>query len=617
MGAEPAVFAGGIQRSGPLQSGLGQLEWLSYQSGGHGALPNLVWDVAVPEGLPDDAVEHAVSTLLRRHDVLRTSFDADDDGRPRQNVHEDVHVTFVRLEDEDSRRAFADRPFDIATRPPIRFGRAPSGDLVVGICHIAVDGTAAWMLVRELDELLTALHQGRPADLADDVPRPIDQALYERGTGRRRAEAALQHWGSALRDVPVSVLPVGRGRPGADVVRADLDSLAASLALTRLHATLKATPASIFTAAAYWALAIQFGRDRLALGLTWSFRELPTTRLLVAAVFRDMPLMVDLGDCTSFTEVLRRLQRSVLVAGRHMGFDVLEFHECVARLEAERGAFLPGPEAISVTFHDVALEQVEPDVDLRDLLPRSRTTVYRTAESWDVCNLYVGASTVDGRLLIEARLDGSVMQERDSAQLATSIEAILVHAAAHGDLTRAQADALTAGPPRPRTRSARIGEVDVDLDLLTERLLGHPAVERADVRAEHGRLTADVTANLEPWQLRDLLLSADSGRTAVMSPDRFVVRRPDGRVVTGSGVDRPVLAPEGPAETALRDAVAQANGLAAPTMAGTYLGVGGRLHLAPRVLSLLRDGGWAGLTVADLRRPTSLVTLSGRLRQDG
>ena len=61
-------------------------------------------------------------------------------------------------------------------------------------------------------------------------------------------------------------------------------------------------------------------------------------------------------------------------------------------------------------------------------------------------------------------------------------------------------------------------------------------------------------------------------------------------------------------------AVAEANGLVGLTMAGTYLTVGGRLHHGPRVLSLLWDNGFDGISVADLRRPTSLVALAGRLR---
>jgi hypothetical protein len=613
---EALRLSGGVRRTGPLQSGLGQLEWLSYQSGGHGVLPNLSWVVAVPDGLPDDEVREVVRSLVLRHEVLRTTFDADADGRPRQSVHEDVLIAALpRIEDEQSRRLFVETPFDVASESPIRFGRTSTGDLIFVVSHIAADGTGAWILVDDLTESLAARAQRRDARLGVDVPQPIDRARHEREGGRLRAESALRYWNTALLDFPVTALPVSHGKPGADVVRAELVSPAATLALAALHRRLGASPASIFTAAAYTALAIQFARDRLGLSLTWSFRELPDTNAMVAAIFRDMPLIVDLDGRPSFSEVLGRLRKAVLLAGRQMSFDVLEFHECAGRIEAERGGFLPGPESISCTVDGIEWESADLAGDPRAALADSRLSVRRTNDVTDVCNLYIGAEPVEGRLRIETRVDASVGGEQESARLAALIEAILVQASISGDLSFPAALALAAEPWRPGPRWARIDGVWVDLDFLAARLQEHPAVRQADVRAEDGRLTAHVSADLQPWQLRDFLLSTDNGRGAVLSPHHFVVRGTDAVLVEGSGVDRPALAPRGAAQRALRDAIAEANDLVEPTMAGTYLTVGGRLHLAPRVLSALRAGGFEGIEIADLRRPASLSTLAGRLRR--
>ncbi|WP_160313062.1 condensation domain-containing protein [Nocardiopsis sp. RV163] len=608
-------FSEGVRRTGPLQSGLCQLEWLAYQTGDPGLFPIFSWVVAVPDGLSDDAVSGAVSALLLRHEVLRTRFDADGDGRPRQSVHESVHAAFPRVEGEDALRRFTEAPFDVASEPPIRFGRTARGDLVFVVPHIVADRGGAWILVTDLTELLAAQAQHRAARLSANAPQPVDQARHERESGRPRVESSLRHWGNALQDFPVTVFPVSRGRPGADVVRADLESPAAGLALATLRRTLATAPASIFTAAAYTALAIQFHRDRLGLNLTWSFREHPNTRGMVASLFRDMPLIVDLRGRPSFSEVLRRLQKAVLVAGRHMSFDVLEFHERAGRVEAERGAFLPGPESISCTLEGIESIPAEPGGDPRALLADSRVSTSRSNDSWDACNLYLRAYLVEGRLHIDSAIDASVVGDRDSAGLVKLTEAILVHAAVSGDLAFGEAESLAADPWRPGAGWAKVDGVWVDLGFLTERLQEHPAVHHAEVREEHGRLTAYVSADLQPWELRDFLLSTDNGRNAVLSPHRFVIRRTDAATVAGSGADRPMLAPEGAAEQALKDAVAGANGLSDPTMAGTYLTVGGRLHLVPHVLSLLRDGGFEGIGVADLRSPTSLVALAGRLRQ--
>jgi hypothetical protein len=183
------------------------------------------------------------------------------------------------------------------------------------------------------------------------------------------------------------------------------------------------------------------------------------------------------------------------------------------------------------------------------------------------------------------------------------------------DLCFQAAELLATEPWRPGTRWARIDDVWIDLDFLTQRLQEHPEVGDADVREENGRLTAYVSTNIQDWRLRDFLLSTDSGRNAIVSPHHFVIDRTDGVRVTGSGVERPMLAPEGAAEQSLKDAVAEANELADLTMADSYLATGSRLHLAPRVLALLRNSGFEGITVDDLCRPMSLTALAGRLRR--
>jgi hypothetical protein len=579
-------FTGGVQRTGPLQTGLSQLEWLSYRSGARGLFPNLFQVIAVPAGLSDREVGGVIGVLLRRHEVLRTSFDADGDGRPRQCVHQNVLAVLPRVEGEDSRRRFIEAPFDVASGPPVRFGRISEGDLIVVVAHLAADATGFGILVSDLTELLAAQEQQRVARLGAEVPQPIDRAVYEAGRGRSRVESALRHWNTTLRDFPVTVLPVSRGQPGTDVVCSDLESPAAGLALASLQRTFSASPAAVFIAAAYTALAIQFKRDRLRLNLTWSFRELPATREMVASVFRDMPLMIDLQGKPSFSEVLRQVQRAILVGGRQMSFDVMEFYECAGRIETERGSFLFGPESINCTFDGIEPEPAEPGDDLLAVLADSRVSIDRINGFSDLCNLYIGVYPAEGRLHLYSAIDAAVPGGRYDAGLVKLIEAILVHAATSGDLTFPAAEALAIDPWRPGGRWARIDGVWVDLDFLTDRLLEHPAVHHADVREESDRVTAYVSADLQPWELRDFLLSTDNGRNAMVSPPHFVVRRSDAVTVAGPGADRPMLVPEGAAEQALRNAVAKANDLADLTMAGTYLD----LLTCPWVVRRVVDG---------------------------
>ncbi len=291
--------------------------------------------------------------------------------------------------------------------------------------------------------------------------------------------------------------------------------------------------------------------------------------------------------------------------------DVLEFHECAGRLAAEQGVSRPGPEAINCRFDHTDWVPADHG-DPCSLLAQSRASVERTSGTTDICNLYISAYPIDGRLHIRSRIDASVPGAPGGAELVTLIEAILVHASVSDDLSFQTAELLATEPWRPGTRWARIDDVWVDLDFLTHRLQEHPEVSNADVREENGQVTAYVGTDLEPWELRDFLLSTDSGRNAIVSPHHFVIDRTDGVRVASSGVDRPMLAPEGAAQQSLRDAVAGANELADLTMADSYLATGSRLHLAPRVLALVQKCGFEGITVDDLRRPMSLTALAGR-----
>ena len=206
-------FVGGVQRTGPLHSSIGQLEWLSYQSGGSGNLENIGWVVPVLENTPEGTVEKVTAALLDRHEALPSTYGADPLGRPQQTVYGRVDPTFSAISSTEV-RAFVDQPFAVATEPPIRFGCTDDGQLVFAVAHITVDGLAAWILYKEL---AAALGEGGGTSEEPPAVQPLDHALREVGADRPRAEAALRHWEVVLRQIPVTVLPLTKGLRGADI----------------------------------------------------------------------------------------------------------------------------------------------------------------------------------------------------------------------------------------------------------------------------------------------------------------------------------------------------------------------------------------------------------------
>ncbi|TKK83999.1 hypothetical protein FDA94_31185 [Herbidospora galbida] len=124
------------------------------------------------------------------------------------------------------------------------------------------------------------------------------------------------------------------------------------------------------------------------------------------------------------------------------------------------------------------------------------------------------------------------------------------------------------------------------------------AVERFLRALETTILTYDAT----PGDLRTSDIAALAG---------FAPAPPPGRPH-----DVPTIPEQGAVE-ALAAAVSQANGLAGVDPARNYADAGGRVLRIPRVLALLRDLGWAGVTLHQLTGVTPLSTLAGQLLQPG
>src|SRR6266568_47231 len=126
------------------------------------------------------ALQQSLTELMRRHEVLRTSFPIVYD-LPVQVVEEDfaIPLSFVKLRAEpaNKRRAEAERlanlqakmPFDLQTGPVLRAVLVALSNvehwLLLTFHHIIIDGWSIGILARELAELYRAATEGKAAAL--------------------------------------------------------------------------------------------------------------------------------------------------------------------------------------------------------------------------------------------------------------------------------------------------------------------------------------------------------------------------------------------------------------------------------------------------------------------
>ncbi|HKR64376.1 MAG TPA: condensation domain-containing protein, partial [Thermoanaerobaculia bacterium] len=107
-----------------------------------------------------EALEHAITEIVRRHEILRTNF-RDVDGRPVAFVREPFAIRIRRFDGDYETLAREEllRPFDLANDPLLRVALA--GDvLIVTMHHIITDGWSNSIFLRELAEGTAGVHAG-------------------------------------------------------------------------------------------------------------------------------------------------------------------------------------------------------------------------------------------------------------------------------------------------------------------------------------------------------------------------------------------------------------------------------------------------------------------------
>src|SRR5262249_46478593 len=148
------------------------------------------------------ALEHSLREIVRRHEVLRTTFPAEQ-GQPAQVIASDLPlgVSLIDLSDlpEDDRGAEvgrrtaeeARRPFDLARGPLLRvtvLRLAPEEHvLVVVLHHIVSDGWSLSVFLEEMAALYGACAAGGPSPLPALPLQYADYAAWQRAWLRGEA----------------------------------------------------------------------------------------------------------------------------------------------------------------------------------------------------------------------------------------------------------------------------------------------------------------------------------------------------------------------------------------------------------------------------------------------
>ncbi|MDR5782373.1 amino acid adenylation domain-containing protein [Caballeronia sp. LZ065] len=307
--------------------------------------------------LDESALRRAFENIVARHESLRTTFSADDDGVLRQVVHAAADFAFrsTRVVDKAGERewarAFCARPFDLTRGPLLRVGvlhRAgpgaaddgePAYVLLIALHHIVADG---WSIGVLLDEFVTAYRAalaGEPLALAAPAIQYADFAAWQRnrldsGEGQRQ----LDWWRAELGDdAPPLMLPADRPRRALGDYRAEAHAFALDDALAgKLRARARAHGATPFVVllAAFQALLYRHtGQDDIRVGVPVANRERAETARLIGLFVNMQVMRAQVGARTSVADLIDQVKARSDAARAHRD---LPFDALVDALQPER-----------------------------------------------------------------------------------------------------------------------------------------------------------------------------------------------------------------------------------------------------------------------------------------
>ncbi len=350
---EPAIVP--CPRTEPLPLSFAQQRlWFLHQFEPHGSAYNIPTAVSLEGALDVARLEHSLSEIVRRHEVLRTRF-VSIDGQPRQVIEPAVSIPVpcidlsARSRDEREQEVRqltaeeAHRPFDLAQGPLIRACLLRSDDtehvLSLTLHHIVADGWSTGILVKELTILYRAFTEGKPSPLPELPIQYADFACWQRQWLQGDVlNAQLAYWRAQLHGAPaVLELPAARPRPAQASGRGALHTFVLPSELTgALHAVCRAQQVTLFILllAAFKVLLYRYsGQGELCVGTPIANRQRIEIEGLIGFFANTLVLRSDLSDNPPFTVLLARVRENVLEAQAHQD---LPFEHLVEALNPVR-----------------------------------------------------------------------------------------------------------------------------------------------------------------------------------------------------------------------------------------------------------------------------------------
>ena len=337
----------------PLSSAQERL-WFLHQLEGSSATYNIPAALRITGNLVINALDKALSEIVSRHEVLRTSFRSVN-GTPTQVIHPDstININVVDLQQhpeaeqetvlQQQVQQEATTPFDLEVAPLIRckLWQLDTTDYVLALTmhHIVSDGWSMGILIQELSSLYQAFAAEEPSPLPELAIQYADFTLWQRQwLSEEVLETQLNYWKEALEGAPELLqLPTDRSRPHVMSYRGSTEGFSLTTELTQKLQQLSRNLGSTLFMTLQAALAILLyrysGQFDILIGSPIANRNRHEIESLIGFFVNTLVLRTRFEDNPSFEELLRQVRETTLIGYEHQD---VPFEQVVSALQPQR-----------------------------------------------------------------------------------------------------------------------------------------------------------------------------------------------------------------------------------------------------------------------------------------
>ena len=406
--------------------------WFLHQLAPQSASYNIARAMRLFGRLDVGVLSRALTEIVRRHEILRTTFGLID-GQPMQIIAPepsirprivDLSALSPAARESEARQLFtveARRPFDLRRGPLLRVAilRLSEEDYIplFTMHHIISDAWSVSVFVKELTAFYGAFSSGAEPRLAELPIQFADYAEWQREYLQGEVlNGQLDYWRRQLGDAPTMLeLPTDRPRP-----RVQSDSGATfpfnlgtelPIALKELSQRNGVTLFMTLLAAFNVLLSRYSGQSQVCVGTPIAGRTRPETEELIGLFLNTLVLKTDLSGQPRFTELLARERETCLGAYAHQD---VPFERVVQELHTERSlSHSPLFQVIFTLQNAPAREPELPGLQLCSFLGDARTAkVDLTLTMSEDVNTLLGAISYNTDLFDEGTISRLAEQFR-------------------------------------------------------------------------------------------------------------------------------------------------------------------------------------------------------------